>query len=326
MEQLSKLSKKDKIEYLNSLRNEAIKYRYNLNFDRNITFGIEIEYENLLKKFSDILLSNLKQENLFFKDWKSKEEIDIQTYNEYGEEINGEISSSILNDCLDTWKNLEHILIELRNHDGYVTDLSGGHIHIGAQILGENTKYWKNLLILWAIYEEEIIKFSTGEFNTIRSKQSVHAKKLNKLLTNNLDEILDINIKKPLFYLEKIRNIISTRNNKDIFLKKYSMNLGNVEKYNFSYNNTIEFRCPNATLDEIVWQNNINFFVNFLQSCKKEIDIEKLLSNLKNTEDKSFQLVDLVFEKELDKKNFLIQSFNLTDKYNKNILYYKNRY
>ena len=31
---------------------------------------------------------------------------------------------------------------------------------------------------------------------------------------------------------------------------------------------TIEFRCPNGTLNEVIWQNNLNLFVHLLLYAK----------------------------------------------------------
>ena len=39
---------------------------------------------------------------------------------------------------------------------------------------------------------------------------------------------------------------------------------------------TIEFRSSNGTLNEIIWQNNVNFFTKMLLSCASDnFDIEK---------------------------------------------------
>ena len=47
--------------------------------------------------------------------------------------------------------------------------------------------------------------------------------------------------------------------------------------------NTIEFRSPNATTNEVIWQNNINTFTKMLVSAKnKTIDEEFLNYKLKN--------------------------------------------
>ena len=96
-------------EYKNILENQFIKYRSSLNLSDEITFGIEIEYENIIKdSVSCLLLEEHLNNNLI--GWKNKSEFDIAEYNKLGEETNGEINSPILTDNIGTWKNLRFIL------------------------------------------------------------------------------------------------------------------------------------------------------------------------------------------------------------------------
>ena len=45
------------------------------------------------------------------------------------------------------------------------------------------------------------------------------------------------------------------------------MNFNNVvDFHSLKKNNTIEFRCPNGTLNPIIWQNNVNLFAHLLSS------------------------------------------------------------
>ena len=111
--------------------------------------------------------------------------------------------------------------------------------------------------------------------------------------------------------------------------KLNAVNLKNMSYFNSrKARNTVEFRCPNGTLDEITWQNNVNFFVKFMILCKKgHFDKDKVLRRDSINKDKIFtyhdynklyidealELVDLVFDNNLDKINFLKQYLKLYD-------------
>ena len=92
--------------------------------------------------------------------------------------------------------------------------------------------------------------------------------------------------------------------------KEY-IQIKNIDDYNVL--NTIEFRSPNGTLSNIVWQNNINFFINLLLSCSdNNFDVEKMnfLYDNKNLSTE-FDLIDLVYKDELDKMCFLKQYYKI---------------
>ncbi len=86
--------------------------------------------------------------------------------------------------------------------------------------------------------------------------------------------------------------------------------------------NTIEFRCPNGTLNPIIWQNNVNLFVNMLLYSQSSDFNEEIVSRRFNeitkenvrlelykliNLDKAIELSDLIFKNNLDKVYFLRQ-------------------
>ena len=86
--------------------------------------------------------------------------------------------------------------------------------------------------------------------------------------------------------------------------------------------NTIEFRSPNGTINEVICQNNVNTGVCFLLAAKaSRVDREYLEHQLKThpvTEaktllyryinlNKALEFCDLVFEEDIDKMYFLKQ-------------------
>ena len=142
-------------EYKMELKDKFITYRPNLYLPNDITFGVEIEYANVVKDTISYLLNEEQKEGNLI-DWENKSEFDIAFYNRYGEEENGEVNSPILNDNINTWKDLAYLLKLLKNKGANVTEKCGSHINIGAHILGDNIIYWRNFLLLWILYYHSI--------------------------------------------------------------------------------------------------------------------------------------------------------------------------
>ena len=288
-----------------NLKNEFIEYRSTLNLPLDITFGIEIEYENIKKDYMDYYIYELKQ-NKSIGDWKSKEETDISEYNSKGELINGEVSSPILTDNINSWKELKKVVEIIDRNNGVITDKCGIHINIGAQIMDGKSIYWRNFLLLWILYENEIYKFCSGEFNVVRNRREVIGSICNNL---SIDKVLEV--------CEPATNYIYYISD-SLMDKKHDISFQNVYSYCFNIDNVIEFRLPNGTIKEEIIQNYVNFFAKFLIASKKELDIDKILYNIKNNiHDNS--LCACVFEEELDKKNFLIQASKQNKAYSKKL-------
>ena len=85
--------------------------------------------------------------------------------------------------------------------------------------------------------------------------------------------------------------------------------------------NTIEFSCPNGTLNEVIWQNNLNFFLslmNYANDSYNNVDWEYYVNkgndNIESDYDYSelylkdaLELADLIFKTNQDKIDFLKQ-------------------
>lgn len=197
-------------------------------------------------------------------------------------EQGAEINSPILVDCKDSWQNLLDVC-KILNKNSVIGEKAGGHIHVGTQTIGRNKDYWLNFIKLWSTYENIIFRFSYGEYLSYRPILDEYAKTVSKRI-----------------------------------LKVYKKLVGN-EKIE---GNTIEFRCPNATLNPVIWQNNVNFFIKFLDYSKnKEFNndiVEKRIRNKDNSYydialydeiylDQALELADILFDNNLDKVYFLRQ-------------------
>lgn len=296
-------------EYLNYLKDRVIKYRKTLNIPRYITFGIEIEYENIAKDTLSHYMEELKYYDKIYEGWKNTSEITIAEYKGC-ETMNGEVKSPVLKDTLITWRNLLETLNLINSQFGIVTNKCGGHVNIGTQILGEEQENWRNFFLLWILYEKEIYKFSSGEFNIVRKHDEDMINRVAPDLKVHLKDILK-NEKMPFSYI---------RFTDALFDKKHDISLQKVSCYSYKEENVIEFRLPNGTLREEIWQNYINFFVKFLLACKKELDVERTLYNIENNKHSAIELADYVFDDETDKEYFLIQTLKLNKIYKKDLV------
>ncbi len=276
-----------------------LEYRDNLNLPENVTFGVEIEYEEIKTICMDEYIENN------FTRWESKVDLSLDS--------GGEISSPIMTDKQEYWEELQMICNQLTKEKADTLHKAGGHIHIGACVLGNDVEAWKHFLKLYIIYENVLFRFAYGDKISGRESLLKFAYPVAYKLSKILDEINNA---------KTISNISSA-----IITDKYdALNLDNVEFDNLTechYMNTIEFRSPNATTNAVIWQNNINTFAKMLVASKDKVMNEEFLDYKLGKEDYGYygrehlynnvdlknalEFVDLVFDNNLDKIYFLRQ-------------------
>lgn len=293
-----KFNSHDYNDYLFQLKDYQIEYKDELNIDNNITFGIEIEYEGINESVVDDFI------NANYSDWESTSEQSISK--------GGEIISPILTDSKRIWKDIKDICTYLKNNNAITDNDAGAHLHIGSSILGENIKKWHTFLGLYTAFEDVLYKYSCGEQINMRKNVKVYA----------------YPIAIDLAYIYK--SIKATRNVKNLPLvldvehKFQGLNLKNTDFDNpskYGQKNTIEFRMPNGTKEEVIWQNNVNTFIHLLKAqinkeqlayIKEEIEyIKEYYYNYEHYNyidpKKAFLFADIIFNNNLDKTNFLKQ-------------------
>ena len=261
----SKMSGIDLQDLIYYLDNYYLELRNRLGFDDSVTFGLELEFENCNQK-------SIKEElvKLLNYSWILKDDSSL--------EMGGEINSPILKDRVSAWKNLKKVC-SVVNRNAVIGPHCGGHVHIGTQVIGENPKSWINFIKLWSVYENIIYRFSYG--NYLSARDSIRfARPLAEAFWNYYEIFKDvnkINCELILNYLKKISGAI---------------NFGKVENIKkMIQDNTIEFRCPNGTLDPVIWQNNVNLFINILLYSKSSRYNDDIIQKRRNiNEDKYFSL------------------------------------
>lgn len=309
--QLTNLTPQEIKHLVNLIQKHYLTYRQKLNFDQNITFGVEIELQKRFfhRKTKNNHIYTEIREITGQKNWEVEFDGSLLKYG-------CEAISPILNDTNNTWINLENTCSYL-NKIGYINELCGGHIHVGTHIIGSNFQAWDNFIKLWIVYENIILRFVSGEYQQLRNSLYTWAPPIAQSMLDSYylcqkfysQQITEPFLKYFCYLLGSTRQAINFKN------------ITNLEKKKTK--NTIEFRCPNGTLNPIIWQNNINLFLTILTSVQKNEFNQELLNhkfqglNPQNIYiPNNYQTInlpsvlefcDLIFNNNLDKIYFLKQ-------------------
>ena len=309
-DQLSKMSGFDLQDLIILMDEYYIQLRNSLGLEQDITFGLELEFENAMKdRITRKLSETFSNDN-----WRVKDDTTL---------CNGaEIVSPPLKYNETTWEDLDKVcsIVEPLASIGFN---SGGHIHVGTQVLGDDKKSWLNFIKMWSIYENIIFRFVYGDFLTARPKILKYAKPIAKFFWQDYQHLK--------LYSPSLNHIIY-RISHDRYQAVNFKNVlaGNYNKY--CENNTIEFRCPNGSLNPAIWQNNVNFLVKFLIYSRSTSFDDDLVQNRYQLNldrfmelkwydeiylEQALELCDMLFTNNLDKVYFLkqyLKSFQVLEK------------
>ena len=293
-EMLSRLSESEIFDFLKLINKYKLVLRDTIGVDLNETFGVEIECEHV--KWEKIMRKVLKN-------WGLYDDVSLL--------CGAELKSPKLRDIKGDWLQLKKMCIMLSKYSEIDINC-GGHVHVGIQALKDSKQSLINFMKLWSIYEHIIFRFSFGEFLGPRPvfKESSKSVKDQFLEMSSYDAMGTLN-ERTLFML----------------LKRDKCQAVNFRHYDTF--KTIEFRCPNGTLNPVVWQNNINLFVKMLlYSSSLMYDERKIKEKMSNSIsdktankiyiDDALEFVDLIFDNNMDKIYFLrqyIKSFEVSDEY-----------
>ena len=153
--------KHDFTRLLYEIRIISFDLRTQLGLDSKITFGTEIEFENAI--YNDV---KKQLDQNFNNTWQLKYDETVsssRTINNENISCGGEIVSPILKDKEETWQELQWVCQILQRLQARTKNMSGGHIHFGANYLDTSEKYWLNFIQLWIIYERIIYRFVFGD-------------------------------------------------------------------------------------------------------------------------------------------------------------------
>lgn len=324
-DKISAFNDKDINEVINLVNKYYLEYRNVLDINSGVTFGVEIEMEHFKGTVEDFWPFEVAINRIVGNtNWTIKNDITL----EWGREL----ATEIYTDNKKTWIDMRHVC-EFASLYGEIDRRCAGHVNIGCQVLGNNPLYWYRFLKLWGIYENVIYRFGYGEYLNCFPFVEYSAKPIAKLIDNRMD-IIKKNIDVSVF--DVINSIYVPGSNID-FLKKNAVSF--LGMYNFvkDYSGIIdgvrvEIRSPLGTLDEVVWQNYINFFVKLMLYCKSDnfdedilnrryIEVCDTFSRLDKYNEiyleQAIELSDMIFDKNIDKIYFLrqyLKSFEVVSK------------
>ena len=300
---LSKFNSKDLRHLFFLLEDYLISYKKKLNInDDNISFGLEIETEH----------ANIEKIKKFF--W-----YDYTSWcycNDSSLDSGIEIVSPILINNEKSFEQLKAVCNFLKKNS-FIDQSASAHIHVGAQIYNDWGSIY-HLCLIWFAFEKVIYRFSYGEHNAGRKELYYYA---DSMLENakDLSDIFEKIFECPDDYGKFEKEFYEYVKK----IKRYkSLNFTNVYKFGQKEKgNTIEFRCPNGTLNEVIWQNNLNFFLSLMNYAKNGLDnadfdyfVNKTNDNICSDYDYSelylkdaLELADLIFKTNQDKIDFLKQ-------------------
>lgn len=288
--------------FLNYSQENLLTYRERIYLPGDVTFGAEIECEKVSQEKADNFLYN---QNKKYDWWFAKYDGSLR---------NGgvEVVSPVLTDKEEYWNQFKEVCAFLTQEGADTLHNAGGHVHVGASILGDDMEAWRHFLKVYAAYENVIFRFIYGDKINGRNQLLHYAHPVgdgikNTLYTINTAETVD-----------KLQIGGNFGNGRFSAINFYNVDLENPT--DTKGKNTIEFRSPNGTTNEVVWQNNINMFTKMLLSARNKVMNEKFLDyklekqflsysymyseiNLKN----ALEFVDLIFDNNLDKLYFLRQ-------------------
>lgn len=286
------LSIKELTDLKNYVKDYKNEFRETVDVPDFLKFGCEIEF-------------NTRKSIPYYEKKIKNDKYDI-VYDVSGTSII-EVISPILYNTKEDWDSLRETLLKIKY--GNIDHNTGGHIHYDSSIIKDENLI--SLLKFWFIFEEVIYDFAKGEFNELRRYVDYYAKKL-----DNLD-----------FYIDKFEN----NKSKDLrifncYNKYYGLNISNHVRYGDScwiFNDTYEVRVPNGSLDINIWQNNVEFFANFIKFANEKSNRELIndmykYGKLDNDYNNKILLADLIYKNEESKIRFLNQ-FELNKSFNENV-------
>lgn len=298
---------------LNLLKLYKISLRDNLGLKDNITFGFEYEFGALNEKLIESFVKSYNYKCIREKRIKNN---GFYNFKKEGTINNGfEVTTPIYKDTIDTWLQVTEMCSFLLRENAYTTNETAGHIHLGMQIIDNEPSHWINFFKLYTAYENILFRFGYGEYEKERFSAYIYSQPLSELYYKRLLEFKKRN------YNISLEELLVTM---QFGYKKYALGIHKYVKEDTSYRDgkTIEFRNFNASLEPVIWQNNLNFIVHFIEYCKSDkfnhdlvnkrldekTDSFSILENYNQIKlNEAIELSDMIFDNNLDKLNFLRQ-------------------
>lgn len=315
--QFSKLPPEKREQLLELIKEEPLReYKKKIGLYHPITFGFELETDNVSDKVVKNLVVQKRLGEQIVKKQGLKRGITPRWAVDYdGTVLHGvEVISPVMKDTPEDWDSLKEVCSFLKSVGGKATNSCGGHIHIGADILGSNESAWNNFFKTWSASEPIIYKMSNKAGEAPRTGTLNEAGPTKPII----DEILasgGVTIKGSSDVV-KLADTYTRRFLQGEFSANRSKGL-NLCPIAEGKQNTIEFRIPNGNLDHIEIQRTAEFYARMLDVARMMAENPEFKQNIfsrlqtgKTEEEKMVYLVDLLFDKTIDKAVFYERYFS----------------
>lgn len=348
---LTSLNKDELISFFYKINQMPLTFRKRLNLSPDISFGNEIE-------FNDLVLSEAKS---LVNDFNNKNGLENKkTYKFHVEKTaEGEIVTPIHTDTERDWELFKGIYVELQNTGATIAGNTASHIHIGTHMIDTPEKL-SLLLKTLVVFEPIIFKFGYGydeeprEYLRAVPNRCAFSIMMTPKRVKNFIEALDkYNYNSPGEMNRYFKDFLATElgyrpvfNFNGFDFNKLQYRLGTDEPSEYDH---MEIRCFNGTLNEEIAQNNINLISHiFMAVVENKLDVNyindeyskyakkkysfnskyalfeeekeipqynRLLDGFNKVKiDKALKLADMIFDSEIDKCYFLKQYLKLFNK------------
>lgn len=292
-------------------------YKDSIGLKDKYRFGVEIEFGGvkLMDLHPQLLVSSVlvyykirhKDYNLDYKAWYLDGDATV-TKIEDNTLVGGELSSRILRDDINSWKELKKVCQVLKQNNANSNASTSTHITVDLDKHKDDLEFFETLIKIISIYEIDMNLFYMGDRFLIRRTKNRFAANMTLRLQKNLLNF-DFREDDALEKFMDSSNCFFVRDGVN-FTKLFNKGL-------------IEIRYPNGTLNEETIQNNINFTLKLIQAIEdKKYDLDYLnyilredynnifsedrINNYIENQDRFNELIEPMKSDE-DKKDFLKQ-------------------
>ncbi len=344
---LSSLTKDELDNLFKEINKLPMKFRRNLVLSEDITFGNEIEVNNVQLNKA-VLMTEL------FNDIHELDENERYVVHQE-QTASAEIVTPILNNTKKNWNNFYDIYEMLYDTGATLAGNTSNHIHIGTHLINTPEKL-SLLLKTLVVFEPIIFKFGYGRGDKPRSylkfRDEIHCvfspMMTPKRVRSFVDMLDNYNYKSPGIMMSGFKNFL--RNDLK-FRPVFNFNNFDFSKLQYEIEQSantddhIEIRCFNGTLSPEIAQNNINLVTHIIQAVvedkidkeyvnaeyekykKKRYNLDKDFAMFETKDgeqynrlldgfgkvkmEKALKLADMIFDNELDKYYFIKQYLKL---------------
>lgn len=252
------------------------KYRYDIGIDKKQIFGTETEFSGIsLKTLAEIFekeqLNIIYQKNHYnkkptYESWYLDKDTTI-SWDTGTDILGGEISSRLLTNTKDTWKEIKKILKTLKSSGATISGCCSTQVSIDISNVNNSEQkqdFYKTLIEVIALYEKDMELFYMGKKYFKRQTKDHYARSIKIMLLEKLIEIGNTHIANY--------HDLLVYDPPELTQSVYGIKID--EKENMQ---RIEIRYPNGTLNEKILQNYINFSLKLITACKNgTLDQEQL--------------------------------------------------